>query len=344
MSGHRTTTSRGATLRRRLISVPSLVLGAIVLLVTIPIWLPLALVVDAIRAPRRLPHARLLTFAVCWAWLEATGLAVAFVLWCTRRGHRLEPHFRLQRWWARNLVALLRRTCGLVIEAEGLDALTPGSAIVFVRHASLADALLSAWLVTERAGLRPRYVLKRELLADPCLDVVGNRLPDYFVDRTATDSAPELAALERLTHGLGPGEAGVIFPEGTRANPAKRERAFESIAARDPERADRLRALRVLLPPRPAGSAAMLAGAPDADVVVVWHVGFDGLDTFGGILRRIPLHDSPARFVARRIARAEVPEGDAFTTWLDTTWLALDAEVSAALDARAAASTPPSRS
>lgn len=344
MNGHRTTTSRGATLRRRLVSVPSLVLGAIALLVTVPVWLPLTLIVDVLTAPRRLPRTRLVAFALCWACLESAGLAVATFWWCTGRGRRLEPHFRLQRWWARNLVALLRRTCGLVIEAEGLEALTPGSAIVLVRHASLADALLSAWLVTERAGLRPRYVLKRELLADPCLDVVGNRLPDYFVDRTATDSAPELAALERLTNGLGPGEAGVIFPEGTRANPAKREHAFESIATRDPRRADRLRALRVLLPPRPAGSAAMLAGAPDADVVVVWHVGFDGLDTFGGILRRIPLHGSPARFVARRIPRVEVPEGDAFTAWLDTTWLALDTEVSAALDARAASSPAPTPS
>jgi len=41
-------------------------------------------------------------------------------------------------------------------------------------------------------------VLKRELLADPCLDIVGNRLPNHFLDRHATDSGPELAALPRV--------------------------------------------------------------------------------------------------------------------------------------------------
>jgi hypothetical protein len=37
------------------------------------------------------------------------------------------------------------------------------------------------------------------------------------------------------------------------------------------------------------------------------------------------------RYVARRIPRAEVPTGDAFTRWLDDTWLGLDREVDAAL-------------
>ena len=334
MKGQVTTTSRGATIRRRIVSVPALMLGALVLLVTVPIWLPIALVVDLFVAPRRFPHTRLLAFALLWSWLESAGLIRATAIWCTGRGRRLDPHYRLQRWWARSLVAALRHTCGLTIEVEGVDALTSGPAIALVRHASLADALLSAWLFAEQARLQPRYVLKRELLADPCLDVVGNRLPNHFLDRNATDSAPELAALEHLTRGLGTGEVAVIFPEGTRASPAKRERALASIAARDPERSSRLRDLRVLLPPRPAGSAAMLAGAPDVDVVVVWHVGFDGLDTFGGILRRIPLQGTPARFVVRRVPRAEVAQGGDFTAWLDATWLALDTEVSAALAAR----------
>ena len=51
------------------------------------------------------------------------------------------------------------------------------------RHASLADSLVSAWVITSVAGMNPRYVLKRELLVDPCLDIVGNRLPNHFLDR-----------------------------------------------------------------------------------------------------------------------------------------------------------------
>ena len=164
------------------------------------------------------------------------------------------------------------------------------------RHASLADSLVSAWVVTSLAGMHPRYVLKRELLLDPCLDIVGNRLPNHFLDRQAADSQVELDALTRLSTGMGRSDIAVIFPEGTRASPAKREQSIEKLSERDPGRAERLRSLQHLLPPRPAGSAALIDGAPDADIVIGWHVGFDGLDTFGGILRHLAHKPPPVRF------------------------------------------------
>ena len=78
---------------------------------------------------------------------------------------------------------------------------------------------------------------------------------------------------------------------------------------------------------------ALLQGAPDADVIIGWHVGFDGLDTFGGILRALA-HKPPAvRFRLRRISRAEVPfAGDDFTEWLDAIWLQTDHDVHHMLD------------
>ena len=89
----------------------------------------------------------------------------------------------------------------------------------------------------------------------------------------------------------------------------------------------------MLLPPRPAGSRALVEGAPDADVVLAWHTGFDGLDSFGGMMRRLARPLPPVRFVMRRVPRAEVPAGDAFDRWLDDEWLAMDAEVDRALSA-----------
>jgi 1-acyl-sn-glycerol-3-phosphate acyltransferase len=175
-------------------------------------------------------------------------------------------------------------------------------------------------------------VLKRELLIDPCLDIVGNRLPNYFLDRNAADSQVELDALTYLSSGMGPQDIAVIFPEGTRASPAKRERVMQRLTERDPARADRVRSLQHLLPPRPAGSAALIAGSPEADVVVGWHVGFDGLDTFGGILRHLAHTPTPVHFRARRIARAEVPSGAAFTEWLDAVWLQADRDVHAMIE------------
>ena len=195
------------------------------------------------------------------------------------------------------------------------------------RHASLADSLLSAWVVTSVAQMNPRYVLKKELLLDPCLDIVGNRLPNHFLDREASDSGAELDALRTLSMNMESDEVAIIFPEGTRATPAKRERAMEKLRERDPERAARLEDLRHVLPPRPAGSAALVEGHTAADIVFAWHVGFDGLDNFGGILRHLERTPLPVQFHTRRVSRSDVPSGEAFTRWLDEQWGVVDQAV-----------------
>lgn len=316
-----------STIRRRLASISGLVVAALALLVLLPIWLPVAIVIDVVRGRLRLPIARLLLFALGWAWLETTGVVIAFGLWLTGQRNNGEAHYRLQTWWAANVLGVLRATTGIKVTVEQVDQLRPGPAVLLCRHASLADSLVSAWVITTLAGMHPRYVLKRELLVDPCLDIVGNRLPNHFLDRQAADSQIELDALARLSSGMTERDITVIFPEGTRSSPRKRERAMQKLGERDPARAERLGPLQHLLPPRPAGSAAVIAGAPDADIVIGWHVGFDGLDTFGGILRHLS-HKPPAvRFRARRIARADVPSGAAFTEWLDTMWLRADHDV-----------------
>ena len=318
--------------KRRLISTTAVGAAAVALTLTLPVWLPLAVAVDLVRGRWRCPVARLLAFALGWSWLESAGVTAAFVLWVAGRSADRRAHYRLQRWWAANLMRVLRTATGLTVEVDGAAHLRPGPAIVLCRHASLADSLVSAWVITSLAGQQPRYVLKRELLADPCLDVVGGRLPNHFLDRDAADSEVELAALTALGAGMGADDVAVIFPEGTRASPAKRSRAIERIAGRDPARAAHLAALRHLLPPRPSGTAALLDGAPGADVVIAWHAGFEGLDTFGGILRALGRGAPRVRFAARRVARVDVPptsDGVAFTAWLDACWLAADDAVDA---------------
>jgi 1-acyl-sn-glycerol-3-phosphate acyltransferase len=321
-----------STIARRAASVTGVFAAALVLLVLVPIWLPISALADLVRGRWRLPIARLLLFALGWAWLESASVLIAVGLWAGGQRNNRGIHFRLQAWWAANVLGLLKATTGIEVIAEDVDQLRPGPAVLLCRHASLADSLVSAWVVTSLAGLRPRYVLKRELLADPCLDIVGNRLPNYFLDRQATDSQVELDALTRLSSGMGTDDIAVIFPEGTRASPSKRERIMNKLTERDPARADRLRSLQHLLPPRPAGSAALIAGAPDADIVIGWHIGFDGLDTFSGILRHLAHKPPPVRFKARRISRAEVPMGDAFIEWIDEVWVQADHAVHSMLE------------
>jgi 1-acyl-sn-glycerol-3-phosphate acyltransferase len=298
--------------------------------------LPLVLVIDACRLKWRFPLARLLSFAVCWVWLETSGVICSALLWITGQSKNLPKHYALQRWWADQLLRALKATCGFSVEVENIDALQPGPVLLFARHASLADSLVSAYVVTTLAQMNPRYVLKRELLADPCLDVVGQRLPNHFLDRQANDSTPELLALEELVTGIDESTVGIIFPEGTRANKKKRDRALEKIAVVDAERAQRLQGMKHLLPPRPAGAAAMLRGCPSADVVFAWHVGFEGLDTFGGILRGISSRMPPIRFHLRRVERLAVPltsqvDTNEMTKWLDSEWMRMDREVDEAL-------------
>ena len=315
------------TTRRRIVSVPGLFLFALLLLLTLPIWVVLAGITDMVRGRFRLPTVRLLAFGLCWAWLELAGVTMAGFFWITRHGKSERAHYWLMRWWAARLMSALRLTTGIRVAQVDADCLSPGPVVLLCRHASLADSLVSAWVSTTRMGMQPRYVLKRELLADPCLDIVGNRLPQHFLDRNATDSESELDAVRKLSAGMKPNQLAVIFPEGTRASAKKRARALVKISERDPERAERLSALQHLLPVRPAGSAALLDGAPDADVVIGWHVGFEGLDTFGGILRHLARSPRPIRFSARRIARRDVPSGEAFTRWLDDQWLQTDRAV-----------------
>ena len=146
------------------------------LLVTLPLWVPLLLVADVLRAKWRLPLLRFTTFGLLWAWLETLGLCGAFLVWIFGQSHNQSVNYRLQRWWTRGVIGALSVTVGLHIDVEGAENLGEGPFIALCRHASLADSIMSAWVFITKANLRPRYVLKKELQLDPCLDVVGHRL------------------------------------------------------------------------------------------------------------------------------------------------------------------------
>src|SRR4029079_9777491 len=191
-------------------------------------------------------------------------------------------------WWASRLVDALRLLADLRFDIHGLDQLAPGPVVVCARHGSIADSLLPAWLLG-RVGLRPRYVMKDDLLLDPSLDIVGHRIPNHFVDRLPDDVGEELAAIEELARGMNERDGAVIFPEGMVVTASRRARAVERLAERDPERADRLRDLRVLAPVRPAGTAALLRGAPTADVVIVTHTGLEALARVTDAPAHVPL-------------------------------------------------------
>ena len=240
----------------------------------------------------------------------------------------LDRTYAVQRWWARTLFAAVTAAFRLRWSVRGAEEVAPGPVVVLMRHASIVDTLVPSVFVAAPGGLRLRYVLKRELLHDPCLDVAGNRLPNCFVDRSGERSAEEIARVRALAEGLGPRDGVLVYPEGTRFSGARLARVLERMRQSDPERAERFAGLRCVLPPRRGGTLALLDAAPDADVVVCAHHGLDGLARIGDVWRG-SLVGRRIEVSFRRIPRAQVPVGPKRREWLDDLWQGLDEWVAA---------------
>jgi len=91
--------------------------------------------------------------------------------------------------------------------------------------------------------------------------------------------------------------------------------------------------LQHLLPPRSTGASVLLDAVPEASVVLMWHTGFDGLDSLTGIHRAVRHGRTRARVAIETVDRADVPSGDEFGVWLDDRWIELDRLVAAARSA-----------
>jgi 1-acyl-sn-glycerol-3-phosphate acyltransferase len=322
--------TRSETVLRRLRTIPTLVIGLLLVTALFPLLLVVAIVVDVVRRLAvGVPPTALRLTAFLWVYLaaEVVGLGAMAMAWALSLGGRREAALRqmtlgLQQRWVGVLFGAVRALFGLRLAVAGDDAIAPGPVIVLVRHASIVDNLLPAILVTRPHAIRLRYVLKRELLADPCLDVAGRRLPNYFV-RRGTGEAVELERMRSLAEGLEHDEGVLIYPEGTRFTPERRSRAIARIAERNPDLARRAERLRHLLPPRFGGVGALLDGAPDADVLVIAHHGFDGLRLVSDIWRG-GLVDLLVHVRVTRVPRSAVPAGAARADWLYDLWQDVD--------------------
>lgn len=320
--------------RRRAVTIPAVVLLTGLAWVLLPLWLSTLAVLDSLR-PRRIRATRLrlalllLTYLTC----EVLGLIAAGAIWLATLAGRLTgsalyiaAHATLQRWWTGTLFACGRALLGLHVEVQGTELAQQGPFVLLVRHTSAADTLLAAALVANPHKILMRYVLKRELLLDPCLDVVGQRLPNAFVTRGGRRSAAEVAGVAQLALHLDARSAVLIYPEGTRFSQAKRLVAIQAL--RDKGRTDLAElaeAMPAVLPPKPAGISALLDAAPGVDVVFVDHT---GLELEGGLagLWRGELMGRTLRVRLRRVAADQIPAQDR-DLWLYEAWRACDAFV-----------------
>lgn len=269
---------------RRLRTVPLTILLFVLVTVLAPLWIVVGASIDAYRLTlRRRPPIALRIFAFGWWYLLVGNVGLVRLLghWLRagfgrNRAAMRESSYVLQEWWARMLFGAVVRIFRLRVSVEGLEVVAPGPVVVMMRHASIVDTLLPNVFVTAGAGIRLRYVLKKELLADPTMDIAGNRLINHFVDREG-DATVEVRAVAALAEGLTASEGVLIYPEGTRFTAERRARIIAGLGERRSDLADRSRALQRVLPPRPAGTAALLEFGHD--VVVVAHTGLEPLAT-----------------------------------------------------------------
>jgi len=320
-------------LGRRWLTIPGYSIAWILSVVAAPVWLPVTGLVDLARRNRgaTLRSAVYLTYYLS---CEMLGIAFSASLWVWTRVFPVEVerwldlHYRLQAWWGARLLGGLVRLFGLRLEVEADGELERGPYLLLVRHVSSADTLLASALVSRLHGMHLRYVLKRELLLDPCLDVVGNRLPNVFVDRFSDDSARELHRIRRLARGLGPRDGVLIYPEGTRFSAARRRRVLEHFQREgNAKMLDYARSLRFVLPPRPGGTLALLEEGAELDVVVCEHSGFEGAASFARIWRGSLVRQT-VRVRFRRIPREAIPSGrEDRLAWLLEEWQRVDAWV-----------------
>jgi 1-acyl-sn-glycerol-3-phosphate acyltransferase len=295
-----------------------------------PVVVPVVAIRDAVRGSG---GAGLRALGILGAHLlaEVVGLTATAVTWLALRGHPrrlVDATYALQRRWGAFLFGAIRRLLGLDLTVKGDDAARAGPLLVFVRHASHVDTLLPLAVLGARHGLRPRYVLKRELLADPCLDVVGHRLPNYFVERGG-DAHAEAEAVGRLAAALGPRDAVVIYPEGTLFTEEKLAAARERIG-RSPAKEKAARdtsGLRRVLPPRMSGPLALLRNAPGVDVLFVAHAGLEPYASLRDLWAR-RARGGAIRVRMWRVPATSIPtDPEAQARWLDARWAEVDSVV-----------------
>jgi 1-acyl-sn-glycerol-3-phosphate acyltransferase len=319
---------------RRALSVPLYLGLALLCLVGAPLWILGTAVADVASGKTRWPRTRALGFFSLYLACEAAGVVIATLLWLVTFGgliggarRFLDANAALQRWWSTTLFRGSLWLFSMKVEVEGLELARNGPFVLFVRHASTADSVLAAALVANPHRLLLRYVLKRELLWDPCLDIVGRRLPNAFVDRRAANSQSEIDSIAQLARNLDARSAVLIFPEGTRFAQVKLARGVDALRAR---KLDRLAAIasrfRHVLPPRLGGSLALLEAAPGVDLIFLEHTGFEGAATFGrfwsgGLVGR------SLRVRLRRFAAETIPDSGR-DEWLFERWAEMDSWIS----------------
>ena len=268
---------------RRLVLAPLVVVVEVVLVLVSPLVLLVAALISPVFGGWRPLRAALIALAFVarhlWAILACFGLWVASGFGRTLGSAAMQRrHFAVMRWFVSGVYGTIEQLARVevrVTESAAAGRVLSQSerpVLVLGRHAGEGDTLLVLHELLCKHARGPRIVMHEKLRLDPLIDVLGDRLPNRFVDPRGGDTEVEIAA---MASDMEPSGAVVLFPEGANFTPERRQRGIDRLVEKGfHDQAEMARSMQHVNAPRPGGALAAIAAAPGADVVIVGHVGF----------------------------------------------------------------------
>jgi 1-acyl-sn-glycerol-3-phosphate acyltransferase len=309
---------------RRLVVGPLVLLLDVALLALSPVLLGVAALLSPLFGGARPLRMTLIVLAYARYHLET----VLRLYRLGRSGGEAAHYEEMRRFVAGVYDAIVRFARVEVRVDESSSAFRALSArerpvVLLSRHAGEGDTLLVIHELLCRHGRMPRVVMHTALQLDPLIDLLGNRLPNRFVDPRGGDTEKEIAAMAQE---LDRGGALVIFPEGGNFSHERRRRGIERLLRGGHEKqAAMADAMQHVIAPRPGGALAAIDAAPEADVVVMGHVGFP---TSAGEVWKLLPHHQPIELELWHEPADSIPsEHGERIGWLFERWRRLDAWV-----------------
>ena len=316
---------------RRLVLAPLVALLDLAVVVLSPVLLIVAALVSPLFGGWR--PLRVVALVIVFAARHLAAMLACLGLWVasgfglrTQSETMMRAHYRVLDWFVggvyRAVLKLARVRVNVTESAAAGKVLSDRSrpVVVLSRHAGEGDTLLVIHELLRLHGRGPRVVMHEALRLDPLIDVMGERLPNRFIDPRGGDTEVEIAAMARE---LGDQGALVIFPEGANFTEKRRLRGIERLhEAGHAEEAEWARAMQHVSAPRPGGALAAIEASPGADVVIMGHDGFPtGL---GEVWRLLPEPQTIELRLWHEPADAIPADPDARIDWLFGWWRTLD--------------------